>query len=53
MRRVLGVTAPAHLETWMANNKTEAALRIAEADESLVPPSYFIEAMEFIVDGIQ
>lgn len=48
MRRVLGVTDRAGLETWMTNNKTEAALCIAESDETLTPPPYFEEAIEFI-----
>jgi putative ATP-dependent endonuclease of OLD family len=48
MRRVLGVTAKASLVTWMTNNKTEAALRIAETSESVNPPSYFTKAIEFI-----
>lgn len=48
MRRVLGVTVRANLETWMSNAKTEAALRIADSDENLTPPPYFKEAIEFI-----
>jgi putative ATP-dependent endonuclease of OLD family len=48
MRRMLGVTAKASLVTWMTNNKTEAALRIAETSESVNPPSYFTKAIEFI-----
>ena len=48
MRRILGVTDRAGLETWMTNAKTEAALRIAESDEELSPPPYFTEAIEFI-----
>jgi putative ATP-dependent endonuclease of the OLD family len=48
---VLGVTERADLETWMTNNKTEAALRITEASDSITPPSYFTEAIEFISDG--
>ena len=48
MRRVLGVTERADLQTWMTNNKTEAALRIDESAESLTPPPYFEAAIEFI-----
>jgi putative ATP-dependent endonuclease of the OLD family len=51
MRKVFGLSAKANLETWMTNNKTEAALRIAEASESIAPPSYFTEAIEFISGG--
>jgi hypothetical protein len=51
MRIVLWVSANANLEIWMTNNKTEAALRIAEASESIAPPSYFTEAIEFISGG--
>lgn len=51
MRRILGVTERADLNTWMTNNKTEAALRIAESSEKLVAPSYFAEAIEFISGG--
>lgn len=48
MRRILGVSGHANLETWMTNAKTEAALRIAESDEQLSPPAYFADAVEFI-----
>lgn len=48
MRRILGVTGRADLETWMTNAKTEAALRISESGEQLSPPPYFTEAIEFI-----
>ncbi|WP_440714241.1 ATP-dependent nuclease [Gordonia sp. FQ] len=48
MRRALGVTDRANLETWMTNNKTEAALRLAETTESIQAPTYFAEAIEFI-----
>lgn len=50
MRRILGVTEKANLDTWMSNNKTEAALRIAESDIALTAPPYFVEAIEFIRD---
>jgi len=48
MRRVLDVTERADLVTWMTNDKTGAALRIAEATEPLTAPAYFTEAIEFI-----
>jgi len=48
LRRILGRTTRADLETWMTNNKTDAALRIAESDEELTPPPYFTDAIEFI-----
>lgn len=48
MRRVLGISGRADLETWMTNAKTEAALRIVESDETLTPPPYFREAIGFI-----
>lgn len=48
MRRVLRVTGRADLETWMTNNKTEAALRIAETNEPVLAPRYFRDAIGFI-----
>jgi len=35
----------------MTNNKTEAALRIAETDQVVATPRYFTEAIDFIKDG--
>ncbi|MEJ6014183.1 AAA family ATPase [Corynebacterium sp. H127] len=40
---------------WMSkdHNKTEAAIRIADSESSLIPPTYFVEAIAFVVqDGI-
>lgn len=48
MRRIFGITEKANLDTWMSNNKTEAALRIAESDVALTAPPYFVKAIEFI-----
>lgn len=48
MRQVLGVTKRANLVTWMTNDKTGAALLIAEASEHLTAPTYFTEAIEYI-----
>lgn len=40
MRKVLEVTAKTNLETWMHNNKTEAALRVLVSKESISFPTY-------------
>lgn len=48
LRSVLGITDAAGVTTWMGNNKTDAALRIADSPIQLKPPSYFVDAMEFI-----
>lgn len=48
MRRVLGLATDADIEHWMTNNKTEAALRIAEGTEQVEAPHYFKEAIEYI-----
>jgi len=50
---ILGVQDRAKLQTWMTNNKTEAALRLAESEEHLNPPAYFAQAIEFISDDAQ
>ena len=52
MRRALGITEKADVLTWMTNNKTQAALRLAETSETIQPPRYFTDAIEFISDGI-
>ena len=52
MRRALGVMAHANLSTWMSNNKTEGALRLAETGESIVAPQYVTDAIEFISAGL-
>lgn len=52
MRRALGVTADANPSTWMTNNKTEGALRLAVTEEIIVAPQYFTEAIEFISAGL-
>lgn len=52
MRRALGVTAQANLSTWMTNNKTEGALRLAVTAETIVAPEYFTDAIEFISAGL-
>lgn len=48
MRGVLGITEAADTLTWMTREKTEAALRIAEAKATLVPPDYIRRAVSFI-----
>lgn len=48
LARILGLTGRASVPTWMKNNKTEAAIRIADSRESIVAPSYMDEAIEFI-----
>jgi len=50
IRRILGTRSDATLLTWMTNNKTEAAMRLAESSERIVPPPYFTAAIGFI-DG--
>ena len=52
MRRALGITVKADVLTWMTNNKTQAALRLAETSETIQPPRYFTDAIEFISDCI-
>ncbi len=51
LRTVLGRAAHVDIRTWMGNNKTEAALRIADSTTTLTAPSYFTEAMKFIHEG--
>lgn len=48
LREILGITGKADLLTWMTNNKTEAAIRIADSDKQLVMPDYIARAIEFI-----
>lgn len=48
MRQILKITSRADPETWMTNNKTEAAIRIAESSMRLAVPGYFSKAIEFI-----
>lgn len=48
LRKILGITAKADLQTWMTREKTEAALRIASSVETLVPPDYMLQAAKFI-----
>lgn len=48
LRKILHITATADLETWMSREKTEAALRIASAQQKINPPKYMLEAANFI-----
>jgi hypothetical protein len=52
IREVLGIAGHAVLATWMKNNKTESAMRMAENTTALKPPDYFTQAIEFI-DGVK
>jgi putative ATP-dependent endonuclease of OLD family len=48
LRKILRITDRADIETWMTREKTEAALRIADARQSIKPPMYMKKAAEFI-----
>ncbi len=45
LRRVLGITDRAKPVTWMTNNKTEWALRVLDASETIAFPDYITEAV--------
>ncbi|HEU5472705.1 MAG TPA: AAA family ATPase [Actinophytocola sp.] len=47
-RRVLRITSQADTATWMTNNKTDAAIRIADSSHNLTPPEYIADAVKFI-----
>jgi len=48
LRKLLGISDSTDLKKWMRREKTEVALRIATAEESIAPPSYMREAAAFI-----
>ncbi len=48
LRRVLKLSDRADPQTWMTNNKTEWALRILDADESITFPGYINEAVDLL-----
>lgn len=48
LRTILGVHDKADLAVWMKREKTEAALRIAKAEQQIVPPKYMLDAAVFI-----
>lgn len=52
LRSILKIRKDATLATWMKNNKTEGALKIAESDASITAPEYFTKAIGFI-DGFE
>ncbi len=48
LRRVLGITDRADPVTWMTNNKTEWALRVLDAEESITFPDYIDQAVDLL-----
>lgn len=48
LRKVLSLSESTDLSKWMSREKTECALRIAEAKDSLLPPAYIKNAAQFI-----
>lgn len=48
LRSILNVTDRADVQTWMTNAKTEAALRIFDATESITYPDYVAEAVQLL-----
>ncbi len=48
LRAVLGIEARAVLATWMGNNKTEGALRIAASATAITAPKYVLDAVKEI-----
>lgn len=48
LARILKLGDPTKVATWMTNNKTEAAIRIADSDENLTAPPYIARAIDFI-----
>jgi energy-coupling factor transporter ATP-binding protein EcfA2 len=48
LRKMLDVNAGATLLIWMAREKTQGAIRLAESAEVLSPPAYMKAAAEFI-----
>lgn len=48
LRKIFGVTDRANLDKWMSREKTEAALLIAESQETLKAPPYMAAAAKFI-----
>lgn len=48
LRKVLDIPAHADLAKWMNREKTENALRIAKAEQTIVPPDYMRAAATFI-----
>lgn len=51
LRTALKIAPRANVLTWMTNNKTEAAIRIADSSTTLAPPQYMADAIESINAG--
>lgn len=47
LKRILGITTAADLNTWMSREKTEMAIRIASSDQVITPPEYLSMAATF------
>lgn len=50
LRGILRLTGRADIATWMTREKTEGAIRIADADQAISPPEYLRLAAQFIHD---
>lgn len=50
LARVLNLAGGKPAAEWMEKNKTEAALRVLEAADSLTPPAYIRDALELLHD---
>ncbi len=48
LREVLKLGESIDVESWMSNNKTDAALRIHDAEKTITMPPYIMEAIEFL-----
>ncbi len=51
LRRILNQSNNVDLSDWMQGNKTQAALRIAEASYDFTPPPYIGEAIDKVMQG--
>lgn len=49
LRTILGYTGDSAVDEWMINNKTESALRIAEAEIAIKYPQYILDAIGFVM----
>jgi hypothetical protein len=47
IRAILGYDGDKTTREWMSENKTEAALRIADSSETIAFPQYVLDAIEF------
>jgi putative ATP-dependent endonuclease of OLD family len=48
LRQILGLADSVDVTKWMSRNKTEAALRIFDAEERLTYPDYILQAVAFL-----